>query len=279
MMALVPVLDLMIETRNNDKLVAIQDDIDKYQKRLDEREGFWREVQPYLDMKRNELRLAWTKWVLDQQEKAIWYMAGLLVLAQVTKSILEFCSKYLLQKSFYLAVLRLRTHLYSRCMELDLPSFQRITSGDLIARLNNDMRAVKQVFTSAIGEGGAAALHRPVPARRPADPQLAAHADRPCRAPRDRPPHHLRGEAAPHDGEGRGGGREDPRLYAGDDPGDHDRQGIHRRAPRDEEVPPPEPRDGRPPDQAREVPPLRRALRRHPPPPSPWPACCASART
>ena len=152
MMALIPLLDVMIEGRNKDKLAGIQEDINKYQKRLDEREGFWSEMEPYLDMKKNELRYAWTKWVLDQQEKAIWYMAALLVLAQVTKSLLEFCSKYLLQKSFYLAVLRLRTHLYSRCMELDLPSFQRITSGDLIARLNNDMRAVKQVFTSAIGE-------------------------------------------------------------------------------------------------------------------------------
>ncbi|MCC6545727.1 ABC transporter ATP-binding protein [Candidatus Sumerlaeota bacterium] len=152
LMALIPVLDVMIESKGEESLVKIEAQISKYQKELGSQDTLSEKVQPYLDLQRNRLRLAWTRWVLDHPETAISWMAAVLVLAQILKSVLEFNSKYRLQKSFYLSLVRLRTHLYTRCVALDLPSFDKITSGNLLARLNNDMRAVKQVFTSAVGD-------------------------------------------------------------------------------------------------------------------------------
>ncbi len=152
LMALIPVLDVMIEDKGQESIAKIQEQVNKYQQRVDKEDEIFERIQPYFDLQRNKLRLWWTKWVLDHPETAISWMAGALVLAQILKSVLEFTSKYRLQKSFYLATVRLRTHLYSRCVALDLPSFDKVTSGSLIARLNNDMRAVKQVFTNAVGD-------------------------------------------------------------------------------------------------------------------------------
>src|SRR5690606_6575835 len=67
-------------------------------------------------------------------------------------SLLDFGSKYTLQKSFYLGTVRLRNALFERVIRLDLPHFQKTTSGDIVARLNNDVRAVRQVFTTMVSE-------------------------------------------------------------------------------------------------------------------------------
>jgi subfamily B ATP-binding cassette protein MsbA len=99
-----------------------------------------------------QVEIQWKDWIRRKQDDAIYLMALFLVLAQVLKNGLEFLSKYTLQKSFYYAVLRIRTDLYARCLQLDLQQFTRYTSGELISRLNNDIRAVRNVFTTMVGD-------------------------------------------------------------------------------------------------------------------------------
>ncbi|MEO8376190.1 MAG: ABC transporter ATP-binding protein [Candidatus Sumerlaeota bacterium] len=152
LMALIPVLNVMIEQKKEDQLTKIQARIDRFQDDFNVQSTPFEKIRPYFDLQSNKIRYKWTEWIIRHPETAITWMAVALVLAQILKSILEFASKYRLQKSFYLATVRLRTHLYSRCIALDLPSFDKVTSGSLIGRLNNDMRAVKQVFTNAIGD-------------------------------------------------------------------------------------------------------------------------------
>ncbi len=152
LMALIPVLDVIFDEKTEEKLQAVDDRIDELAGRVETQPNVFLRFEPWIEMKKDELRYRWTAWVLDQQERVIYIMAGILVGAQVIKSLLQFLSRYVLQRSFFLAVLRMKKDLYRRCLALDLPQFQKLTSGDLISRLNNDMRAVRQVFTSMVGD-------------------------------------------------------------------------------------------------------------------------------
>ncbi len=152
LMALIPVLDIIFDEKTEEKLAAVDRRIDELASRVEAQQNVFLRFEPWIEMKKDELRYSWTAWVLDQQERVIYIMAGLLVTAQIIKSLLQYVSRYVLQRSFFLAVLGMKKDLYRRCLALDLPQFQKLTSGDLISRLNNDMRAVRQVFTSMVGD-------------------------------------------------------------------------------------------------------------------------------
>lgn len=147
LLALIPVLEILFEERDQDKLAGVQEDIDEARAKLDEADHFWEEIDPWMEKKKAEFRYQWNMWIIRHQERAIYILAGLLVGAQILRCLLLFYSKYTMQKSFYLAVVRMRNTLYGKCLTLDLPDLDRLTSGDLIARMNNDMRSVRQVFS------------------------------------------------------------------------------------------------------------------------------------
>lgn len=152
MVALVPVLDIVLKETDQAEIDRLEENLAEREVELAEADGLINWVEPWLEREKAELRLEWTHWIVRKEEKAIYILAGILVLAQVFKSIIEFFSKYILQRSFYEAIVRLRTAVYAKVLTLDLPDFHRITSGDLIARMNNDLRAVRMVFTSLVGD-------------------------------------------------------------------------------------------------------------------------------
>lgn len=152
LIALVPVLEILFEERSKEKLESIQDDIDSYTAEIAAETNIFSKFDPWVNKKKSQFRYTWNKWVLEEQERAIYTLAIVLVFAQILKSLLDFSSKYILQKSFYMSLVRLRTDLYDKCLHLDMPEFQRITSGDLIARMNNDMRAVRMVFSNLLSD-------------------------------------------------------------------------------------------------------------------------------
>ncbi len=150
LVALIPVLEILFEERSEDKLEEIQENIDEHQLELAQAPNVFARIDPWLETQKSIIRYKWNVWVMDRMEKAIYILAIALVCAQLLKSLLTFVSKYILQKCFYLSTLRLRNDLYRKCLLMELPEFQKITSGDLIARMNNDMRAVRVVFTNMI---------------------------------------------------------------------------------------------------------------------------------
>ncbi len=150
LVALVPVLEILLDQTSKDKIERIEREVQEYRQEVAEAKTIARRADRWINLKKTEFRLEWNRWVLKWNERAIYMIAAALLIAQILKSILDFISKYILQRSFYLAMVRLRTDLYERCLRLDFPEFQKITSGDLISRMNNDMRAVRVVFTSMV---------------------------------------------------------------------------------------------------------------------------------
>lgn len=135
-----------------DNVTRVNNTIERLATKRDEETSVIARFQLASEVRIQRVKLAWFEWVLKVEEKAIYYMAGVLLIAAILKGMLEFVSKFMLQKSFFLAVLRMKTDLYEKCLHLDLPHFRRFTSGDLISRLNNDIRAVRTVFTTMMSE-------------------------------------------------------------------------------------------------------------------------------
>lgn len=152
MLALIPVLGIILNEPGEEKIANIERNIADAREELAEAGGLFKSIQPFYNVKRHEFRKAYTEWVIREKDGAIYKLAILLIVSQILRCMLEFASKYQLQKSFYLATLKMRNDLYNSCLRLDLPDFHRITSGDLISRLNNDMRAVRLVFTNVVGD-------------------------------------------------------------------------------------------------------------------------------
>jgi subfamily B ATP-binding cassette protein MsbA len=154
LVALIPVLTILFEDPKGyeERVKSTEVEIAKIEVALSAETAFFKRQGMKFDLLKKRIDSGWKDWVRRKQEDAIYIMAGVLVIAQIIKNVLDFLSKYALQKSFYLAVVRLRTELYSRCMTMDLPQFSRYLTGELISRLNNDIRAVRQVFTTMVGD-------------------------------------------------------------------------------------------------------------------------------
>ncbi|MCC5877277.1 MAG: ABC transporter ATP-binding protein [Candidatus Sumerlaeia bacterium] len=135
-----------------DNITQVTNTIERLRQKAEEDPSFISRFQYRSEVRLQRIKLAWYEWVYEVEEKAIYYMAVVLLIAVVLKGILFFISQYMLQKSFFLAVLRLKTDLYEKCLHLDMPHFRKFTSGDLISRLNNDIRAVRTVFTTMMSE-------------------------------------------------------------------------------------------------------------------------------
>jgi subfamily B ATP-binding cassette protein MsbA len=154
LVALIPILSIMFEDpATYDQKVAIaREKLALVEDEMIGEGSLIRRTQLKVEQFKVQVEIQWKDWIRRKQDDAIYLMALFLVLAQVLKNGLEFLSKYTLQKSFYYAVLRIRTDLYARCLQLDLQQFTRYTSGELISRLNNDIRAVRNVFTTMVGD-------------------------------------------------------------------------------------------------------------------------------
>lgn len=150
LLALIPVLKIVLDESGDEHIVEMQADLDEAQSEFDQAEGFFGTIDPWINLKKQEIRHHWTFWVTNKKEKAIYIMAIFLVVSQLIKAVIEFASKYSLQRCFYMAVVRMRIQLYTRCLYMDMPEFSKITSGDLISRLNNDMRAIRTVFSNLL---------------------------------------------------------------------------------------------------------------------------------
>ncbi|MBI1292725.1 ATP-binding cassette domain-containing protein [bacterium] len=154
LVALIPVLTVLFEDPKGyaERVKATEADIVVLEGKLAGETSFFKRQHLQLDITKKKIDAQWKDWVRRKQEDAIYIMAALLVVAQILKNTLDFVSKYVLQKTFYLSIVRMRTELYSRCMTMDMPQFSRYLSGELISRLNNDIRAVRQVFTTMVGD-------------------------------------------------------------------------------------------------------------------------------
>lgn len=150
LVAVIPVLDLLFEQNDASHVAQLRESVTELEDAYAAATGWIATADLWITLQKTRFRIAWNEWVLQRQERAIYVLAGLLIVAQVLKCLLDFISKYHLQKAFYLAVVRLRNDLYQRCLHLDMGNFTRLTSGDLLARMNNDMRAVRMVFTSMV---------------------------------------------------------------------------------------------------------------------------------
>jgi len=154
LVALIPVLTILFEDPKGyeERVAATKADIVVLEEKLAAEPSFFKRQELRVDILKKNVDANWKGWVREKQEDAIYIMALVLVLAQVVKNMLDFWSKYMLQKSFYMAVVRIRSDLYERCIKMDMPQFSRYLSGELISRLNNDIRAVRQVFTTMVGD-------------------------------------------------------------------------------------------------------------------------------
>lgn len=154
LVALIPVLTILFEDPKGyeERVAATKADIVVLEEKLAAEPSFFKRQELRVDILKKNVDANWKGWVREKQEDAIYIMALVLVLAQVVKNVLDFWSKYMLQKSFYMAVVRIRSDLYERCIKMDMPQFSRYLSGELISRLNNDIRAVRQVFTTMVGD-------------------------------------------------------------------------------------------------------------------------------
>ncbi|CAN5207978.1 ABC transporter ATP-binding protein [soil metagenome] len=152
MAGMLPVMQLLFEEPGKSRLEKTAEGVKKAEDKLAAAEHSWDKFKYTWDLKRERINYQWKLWFISEGERAIYIMAAILVFAQIVKCFFELMSKYMLQKAFYLAIVRLRTHLYERCLALDLPQFQNRTSGDIIARLNNDIRNVRQVFITMVGD-------------------------------------------------------------------------------------------------------------------------------
>ncbi len=150
-LAVIPVLQVILEgEKDKEEVQEILLDIDEQWEKWENGETFVDRFDGYVNARKYQIRYKWNEWILDSKEKAIYMMALLLVGITVLKSLLDFLSKYILQKYFFLAIMNLRVHLYNKCLDMNLPDFAAFSSGDLIARMNNDLRAVRLVYTNMI---------------------------------------------------------------------------------------------------------------------------------
>ena len=151
--ALIPVLKILLDKgQEQTKLVEIETDLAELQAARDAETSYFKRLDYWWKIQKVEMSRDWTGWIVKRREKVIYVMAPILVLAQLLKSALEFYSKNLLQKSFYMAVLRMRSELYDKSLRLDMDHLDRTTSTEIVSRLNNDIRQVRTVFTAMVGE-------------------------------------------------------------------------------------------------------------------------------
>jgi ABC-type multidrug transport system fused ATPase/permease subunit len=156
--ALVPALQIIIEPGERERRI---EKLERDLKRLatSEPDSGWAIGRAFQHVHRNweayrkEQELAFTRFMVEKRENAVYMVVGFVISAQILKAFLDFASKYQLQKYFIRAANSLRTQLYRRTLALDIAHFQQGTTGDLMGRLNNDIREVRSVFGSVIGTG------------------------------------------------------------------------------------------------------------------------------
>jgi subfamily B ATP-binding cassette protein MsbA len=163
-LALLPALQIMLEPEKREERVSdLRHTIHKLEIKIAENTGtdftaYKRALSLKGEFHRKRLQLALTEFMVDEREEAVFWIVGIVVLMQITKAFLEFIAKFQLARAFIFSTNRIRMELYNRALSLDLAHFHSNTSGELIGRLNNDIRQVKQIFGTMIGQ----ALTEPV---------------------------------------------------------------------------------------------------------------------
>jgi len=163
-LALLPALQIMLEPeKREERIVDLRGTMQKLEVKIAENTGsgftdYKRGITLKGEYQRKRLQLALTEFMVDEREEAVFWIVGVVVLMQITKAFLEFIAKFQLARAFIYSTNRIRMELYNRALSLDLAHFHSNTSGELIGRLNNDIRQVKQIFGTMIGQ----ALTQPV---------------------------------------------------------------------------------------------------------------------
>ncbi len=159
-LALLPALEIMLEPEKREARVHdLTNSIAKLERKIESfpaGSGFayWKDsIEMRGELQRKKLQVTLTEFMVDEREKAVFWVVGAVVLIQILKAVLEFFAKFQLSKAFLLATNRLRMDLYDRSLALDLAHFQSATSGELIGRINNDVRKVRDIFGTMIKEG------------------------------------------------------------------------------------------------------------------------------
>ncbi|MDX2175142.1 MAG: ABC transporter ATP-binding protein [Candidatus Sumerlaeia bacterium] len=155
-LALLPALQVILDPEGSAPR------IERLEAQAAEREARWAERSPgertlgastdyHWDRLRQDGELWMARFQEKERERAVFWIVGVLLAAQTLNALLEFYSKFQLQKAFLFASNKIRMDLYDRSLALDLSHFREGTTGDLIGRLNNDVRQVRTIFGALVG--------------------------------------------------------------------------------------------------------------------------------
>ncbi len=113
---------------------------------------FMESLSEFVDANKQAL----TEWVYrflrEEGTGAIKYIAALLIISVLLKTLLEYLSRYQINKIVFYGTQDMKVELYDACLNLDLTHLANRSSGNLMSRLNSDIGKVRIIIQSVLQE-------------------------------------------------------------------------------------------------------------------------------